>query len=199
MLLIPFIKCPRAIGSAGSHGDANVGVQVFSTMCKPKWWCFGDTGSAFRRSSCCSESTEKSETGCRLQTGNTFILMYQPTLTVTAFYSSSEPSWSLLHLVSLLLMKIPKHISPRPQTQPGHSRSFRTSQHCWQTRWGWGVVLLAHQQGSSVGLISCQQGRGRVRGQFLQRWRAASSPEIYGVEAERRFWNSDIRKLRWHY
>lgn len=56
-------------------------------------------------------------------------------------------------------------------------------------------MLLAHQQGSLVVLVSCQQGRGQVRGQFLQRWRAESSPEIYGDEVERRFWNMEHQKM----
>lgn len=48
--------------------------------------------------------------------------------------------------------------------------------------------LLAHQQGSSIWShqFPTGAGGGEVRGQVLQRWRAATSPEIYGAEAERR-------------
>lgn len=42
--------------------------------------------------------------------------MERAQLSVTAFYGSSKPIWSLLHLLSLLLMKSksPKYISPVP-------------------------------------------------------------------------------------
>lgn len=99
MVLIPFAKCPRVIGSAGSHDDMNRSVQVLLNH--------------VMLHVAAGEGHQKSQNQA---VASSFILMCQSVLTVTAFYTSSEPRWSLLHLVSLLLIKNPQthHLPSSP-------------------------------------------------------------------------------------
>lgn len=133
--------------------------------------------------------------------------MERAELSVTAFYGSSKPIWSLLHLLSLLLItsKSPKYISPRPRLQPRHSRSFQAGRHCWQTRWGWAGVGVNHAfwkaaspPAGQLDLVSSVSNRGgeKLEDKFCRGGGQRAPPGFMGWKRKGE-WNYDIGKWRW--